>query len=125
MGYDAGTDLAVLEVDTKRTLTALTWADSKKLSLQPTGHCSGNSYGLGPTLTAGVVSSQGRDLSDPSLGFTSSQLINKFIQTDASINKGNSGGPLVNEAGEVIGVNFAILTSSGAVMGLVWQSLLI
>lgn len=112
-GFDSGTDLAVLEVKTDRKLTALKWADSKRIKLGQRAIALGNSYGLGPTLTSGVVSSPGRDLSDPTLGFTSSQLINKFIQTDASINKGNSGGPLVNTDGDVIGVNFAILTSSG------------
>jgi serine protease Do len=112
-GFDSGTDLAVLEIKTKAPLPGLTWADSHKIQLGQQAYALGNAYGLGPTLTAGVVSSSGRDLSDPSLGFASSQLINKFIQTDASINRGNSGGPLVDNNGDVIGVNFAILTSSG------------
>ena len=117
-GFDSGTDLAVLELIKNRDLPGLKWADSRKVKLGQRAIALGNAYGLGPTLTAGVVSSTGRDLSDPNLGLTSSRLINKFIQTDAAINRGNSGGPLVNEEGHVIGVNFAILTSSGGSDGI-------
>lgn len=113
-GFDSGTDLAVLEIGTKSPMPdGLSWADSHKIQLGQKAYALGNSYGLGPTLTAGVISSPARDLSDPSLGFGPSHLINKFIQTDASINRGNSGGPLVDENGDVVGVNFAILSSSG------------
>lgn len=113
IGYDTGTDLAVLKVNTSKKLEALSWADSDKIKIGEWALAFGNAYGLGPTLTAGIVSSPARDLSDPSFGIVPSQLINNFIQTDASINKGNSGGPLVNAEGKVIGVNFAIISSSG------------
>ncbi|MDC0348952.1 trypsin-like peptidase domain-containing protein [Alphaproteobacteria bacterium] len=113
VGYDSGTDLAVLKVNTSQKLPTLSWADSDKIKIGEWAIALGNSYGLGPTLTAGVISSPSRDLSDPNLGIMPSQLINNFIQTDASINKGNSGGPLVDVDGRVIGVNFAMLTSSG------------
>ncbi|MFN7662322.1 MAG: trypsin-like peptidase domain-containing protein [Alphaproteobacteria bacterium] len=113
IGYDAGTDLAVLKVDSSKKIPALSWADSDSISLGDWAIACGNAYGLGPTLTAGIISSPARDLSDPLLGIMPSQLINNFIQTDAAINKGNSGGPLINTNGKVIGVNFAIITSSG------------
>ena len=113
VGYDAGTDLAVLKVDSQKKLASLTWADSEKIKIGDWALAFGNAYGLGPTLTAGIVSSPARDLSDPTFGIIPSQLINNFIQTDASINRGNSGGPLVDVDGKVIGVNFAIITSSG------------
>lgn len=113
IGYDPGTDLAILKVETSKKLEALSWADSDKIKIGEWALALGNAYGLGPTLTAGIVSSPARDLSDPSFGIGPSQLINNFIQTDASINKGNSGGPLVNVDGKVIGVNFAIISSSG------------
>jgi serine protease Do len=118
VGYDAGTDLAVLKVDTSKELSALSWADSEKIKIGDWALAFGNAYGLGPTLTAGIVSSPARDLSDPMFGIIPSQLINNFIQTDASINKGNSGGPLVDVDGKVIGVNFAIITSSGGSDGI-------
>lgn len=113
VGYDPGTDLAVLKVESKKKLASLSWADSEKIKIGDWALACGNAYGLGPTLTAGIVSSPARDLSDPTFGIIPSQLINNFIQTDASINRGNSGGPLVDVDGKVIGVNFAIITSSG------------
>lgn len=113
VGYDPGTDLAVLKVVSNQKLSSLSWADSEKIKIGDWALAFGNAYGLGPTLTAGIVSSPARDLSDPMFGIIPSQLINNFIQTDASINRGNSGGPLVNANGQVIGVNFAIITSSG------------
>ena len=114
VGYDPGTDLAVLKVDTSKKLLALSWADSEKIKIGDWALAFGNAYGLGPTLTSGIVSSPARDLSDPMFGgIVPSHLINNFIQTDASINKGNSGGPLVDVEGKVIGVNFGIISSSG------------
>jgi serine protease Do len=70
------------------------------------GHCNGNPFGLGGTVTAGIVSAQGRDIG--------SGPYSDFLQIDAAVNRGNSGGPTFNMAGKVIGVNTAIYSPSGA-----------
>ncbi|MEI8321398.1 MAG: Do family serine endopeptidase [Alphaproteobacteria bacterium] len=118
VGYDPGTDLAVIKVDSKKRLPALRWADSNKIKIGQWVMALGNPYGLGPTLTSGVISSSARNLDNPQVHFESAQLIHNFIQTDAAINRGNSGGPLVDVHGSVVGVNFAIVTSSGGSDGI-------
>ncbi len=118
IGDDQETDLAVLKVKTNKPLPALKWADSDKVRIGEWVVALGNPYGLGFTLTAGVISSPARDLSDPRFRSDASQLLKGVIQTDAAINGGNSGGPLVNYKGQVVGVNFSIITSSGGSDGI-------
>ena len=104
MGTDPETDLALLKIDATGLPTA-TLGDSDLIEQGDWVLALGSPFGLQQTLTAGIVSATGREL--PGSPF------DRFIQTDASINPGNSGGPLVNLRGEVIGVNTAIMTSSG------------
>ncbi len=103
IGTDAETDLALLKVETKEKLPTLKFGNSSNLEVGEWVLAIGNPFGLGHTVTAGIVSAKGRDIhSGP---------FDNFIQTDASINPGNSGGPLINMEGEVIGINTAIIAS--------------
>lgn len=102
-GSDPSTDIAVLKID-GRNFRALTFADSDKLAPGQIAIAIGNPYGLQQTITAGVVSAVGR-----SLRAANGRLIDDVIQTDASLNPGNSGGPLLSSEGNVIGVNTAII----------------
>ncbi len=105
LGRDPGNDLAVLKIDVDESkLTAAPLGDSSKLRVGQLAIAIGNPFGLERTITVGVVSSLGRTFSS---GITS-RPIRDMIQTDAAINPGNSGGPLLNSAGEVIGINSAI-----------------
>jgi serine protease Do len=110
IGRDPEVDLAVLKVEPKKPLTAVQWGDSDKLRVGEWTLAIGNPFGLGGTVTAGIVSARGRDIN--------AGRYDDFIQTDASINKGNSGGPLFNKAGEVIGINTAIFSQSGGSVGI-------
>jgi S1-C subfamily serine protease len=114
VGSDAVTDLAVvrLPADTKG-LKAAVLGDSDALQPGDWAIAMGNPYGLDSTVTLGIVSSLHRNIS--SLGFTDKRL--ELIQTDAAINPGNSGGPLVNDAGEVIGLNTLVRAGPGAGLG--------
>jgi len=105
-GSDASTDIAVIKVD-GRNFKALQFANSDELRPGQIAIAIGNPYGLQQTVTAGVVSAIGR-----SLRAGNGRLIDDVIQTDASLNPGNSGGPLLNSAGEVIGVNTAIIAAA-------------
>jgi serine protease Do len=116
LGDDQETDLAVLRVN--KNLPVLKWADSDKVRIGEWAVALGNPYGLGFTLTAGVISSPARDLSDPRYRVESAQLMKGLIQTDAAINAGNSGGPLVNYKGQVVGVNFGGIAPSGGSDGI-------
>lgn len=109
VGVDPKTDLAVLDVDTERQLTAARWGDSETAEIGDWVLAIGNPFGLGGSLTAGIVSARGRDIN--------AGPYSRFIQTDTAINRGNSGGPLFNLDGEVIGVNTAILSPSGGNVG--------
>jgi len=111
VGRDEKTDIAVLKIDPGTTkLTSVTFGDSDKLRVGDWVMAIGNPFGLGGTVTAGIVSARGRDIG--------SGPYDDFIQTDASINRGNSGGPLFNMEGEVIGINTAIFSQSGGSVGI-------
>jgi len=106
IGADPSTDIAVLKIDAhRRALTPLQLGNSDSIDVGDGVIAIGNPFGLDRTATAGIVSALQRQIQAPS-GFT----IDKVIQTDAAINKGNSGGPLLNAAGRVIGVNTQIET---------------
>jgi serine protease Do len=109
VGSDPKTDLAVLKVDAERQLNAVAWGDSQAAQVGDWTLAIGNPFGLGGSVTAGIVSARGRDIN--------AGPYSRFIQTDTAINRGNSGGPLFNMDGEVIGVNTAILSPSGGSVG--------
>ena len=110
IGRDPKTDVAVLRVKPAKPLTAVSFGKSKKLRVGDWVMAIGNPFGLGGTVTLGIVSARDRDIN--------SGPYDNFIQTDASINKGNSGGPLFNMDGEVIGINTAIISPSGGSIGI-------
>jgi S1-C subfamily serine protease len=113
VGYDASTDLAVLRVNTSsRALTPLTLGDSDRVQVGDQVVAIGNPFGLSRTVTAGIVSALQRQITSPNQ-FT----IDHVIQTDAAINHGNSGGPLIDTEGRVIGVNAQIDTGSTGEQG--------
>lgn len=118
IGGDPGSDLAVLKVDELQPGVApLPLADSRTVEVGQRAIAIGNPFGLRNTLTVGVVSGIGRSLSGPASSSGGRFRIPNIIQTDAAINPGNSGGPLLNIYGEVIGVNTAISSGSGAFEG--------
>jgi serine protease Do len=110
VGTDAETDLAVIKVDISHSLPVAKLGNSDSMSTGDWVLAIGSPFGLEDTVTAGIVSSKGRNI-EPRRQFQS------FIQTDAAINPGNSGGPLVNMNGEVIGINTAIYTQSMGYQG--------
>lgn len=110
IGRDEKMDLAVLKVDTEHKMAAVTFGDSDKLRVGHWVLAIGNPFGLGGTVTAGIVSAQQRDIN--------AGPYDDFIQTDASINRGNSGGPMFDIDGEVIGINTAIFSPSGGSVGI-------
>jgi serine protease Do len=110
IGRDPKTDLALIKIDPDKSLVPLPLGDSDKLEVGDWVVAIGNPFGLGNTVTAGIVSAKYRHLGMGSY--------DNFIQTDASINPGNSGGPLLNTAGEVVGINSAIFSQSGGSIGI-------
>ncbi|MCL6481400.1 MAG: Do family serine endopeptidase [Firmicutes bacterium] len=105
VGTDNETDLAVIKIETNRTLPTAQLGDSDAVQVGDWVLAFGSPFGLEATVTAGIVSAKDRS------SVPGTQQFQRFIQTDAAINPGNSGGPLVNMAGEVIGINTAIMTS--------------
>ena len=111
LGRDPKADLAVLKIDPGTTeLIAVNWGDSDSMRVGDWSVAIGNPLGLGGTVTAGIISAISRDIGNGPYV--------KFLQTDASINRGNSGGPLFNVDGEVIGINSAIISQTGGSIGL-------
>src|SRR3954451_6131174 len=110
VGKDTKTDLAVLRVKPTKPLKAVKFGDSDKVRLGEWVIAIGNPFSLGGSVTAGIVSARNRDIN--------SGPYDNYIQTDAAINRGNSGGPLFNLEGEVIGVNTAIISPSGGSIGI-------
>ena len=109
IGKDPKTDLALIKIETKRPLNAVKFGDSDKIRVGDWVLAIGNPFGLGSSVTAGIVSAKSRDIE--------SGPYDSFIQTDASINQGNSGGPMFNLQGEVIGISSAIFSTTGASQG--------
>jgi serine protease Do len=110
VGRDPKTDLALIRIKPEGDLVPLPLGDSDDLEIGDWVIAIGNPFGLGHTVTAGIVSAKYRQIG--------AGAYDNFIQTDASINPGNSGGPLLNTAGEVIGINTAILSRSGGSVGI-------
>jgi len=112
IGSDRWTDLAIIKIDPDKPLTAASFGDSDSMRVGDWVLAIGSPFGLDSTVTAGIVSAKERDIE----GGVEGQF-KRFIQTDAAINPGNSGGPLVNLAGQVIGINTAIATQRGTYDG--------
>jgi serine protease Do len=110
VGTDAATDIALLRVDAGEDLPAVEWGASDDLAIGEWVVAIGNPFGLGGTVTAGIVSARSRDID--------AGPYDDFIQTDAAINRGNSGGPLFDAEGDVVGVNTAIFSPSGGNVGI-------
>jgi len=110
LGGDEKTDLAVLKVDADKPLPFVQFEDAAKVRVGESVMAVGNPFGLGGTVTTGIVSARGRDIQ--------SGPFDDYIQTDAAINRGNSGGPLFDMEGKVIGINTAIFSPTGGSIGL-------
>jgi serine protease Do len=118
LGADPYMDIAVLKMETKDKFKTVKFGDSDTARVGDWAVAIGNPFGLGGTVTAGIISARNRDIN--------LTRYDDFIQTDASINQGNSGGPLFNLAGEVIGINTAIIApgQSGSIgIGLLYQQM--
>jgi S1-C subfamily serine protease len=114
VGIDPDNDLAVIKIDApKEKLTVIPMGDSSELQIGQKVLAIGNPFGLGQTLTTGIISSLGR-----SIRSEAGTLIEDVIQTDAAINPGNSGGPLLDSKGKIIGINSAIISPTGASVGI-------
>src|SRR2546423_801083 len=110
IGKDQKTDLALLRIKTEKQLRSVKFGNSDGLRLGEWVIAIGNPFSLGGTVTAGIVSARNRDIN--------SGAYDNYIETDAAINRGNSGGPLFNLDGEAIGVNTAIISPSGGSIGI-------
>jgi serine protease Do len=110
LGRDTKTDLALLKVTPKKPLAAVGFGSSANLKVGDWVMAIGNPFGLGGSLTLGIISAKQRDIN--------AGPYDDFLQTDAAINKGNSGGPLFNMEGEVVGVNTAIISPTGGSIGI-------
>lgn len=110
VGRDTKTDLALLKVDSKKPLNYVSFGSSDELRVGDWVVAVGNPFGLGGSVSAGIVSARGRNINVGPF--------DDFIQTDAAINRGNSGGPLFNDDGEVVGINSAIFSPTGGSVGI-------
>ncbi|WP_275789870.1 Do family serine endopeptidase [Pararhizobium gei] len=110
VGKDSRTDLAVLKVEEKRKFTYVNWADDSKVRVGDWVVAVGNPFGLGGTVTSGIISARGRDIG--------SGPYDDYLQVDAAVNRGNSGGPTFNLNGQVVGINTAIFSPSGGNVGI-------
>jgi serine protease Do len=110
VGQDERTDLALIKIDAPENLVALGFGDSDRARVGDWVLAIGNPFGLGGTATAGIISARGRDID--------SGLYDDYLQIDAPINQGNSGGPVFNAAGEVIGINTSIISPNGGSVGI-------
>jgi serine protease Do len=110
LGHDELTDVAVIKVQGAEPLPAVTWGDSRKMEAGDWVLAAGNPFGLGGSVTVGIISAEGRDLG--------SGPFDNFLQLDAPINPGNSGGPVFNMDGQVIGVSSVIVSPTGASVGI-------
>jgi serine protease Do len=110
IGTDTKTDLSVLKVEPKKPLKSVKFGDSSGMRIGDWVMAIGNPFGFGGSVTVGIISGRGRNIN--------AGPYDNFIQTDAAINKGNSGGPLFNMKGEVIGINTAIISPSGGSIGI-------
>ena len=109
IGADRNSDIAILKIITTEILNPINFADSKNLKIGDKVLAIGNPYGIGISVSSGIVSATGRDYGNPYL---------ELIQTDAAINPGNSGGALINENGNLIGINTKIFSKTGAYQGI-------
>jgi serine protease Do len=110
IGRDSKTDLALLKISAKKKLPFVAWGNSKTAKVGDWVVAVGNPFGLGGTVTTGIISARGRDIN--------SGPFDDFLQIDASINRGNSGGPTFNLNGQVIGINTAIYSPNGGSVGI-------
>ncbi len=110
LGHDELTDVAVIKVQGAEPLPAVIWGDSRKMEAGDWVLAAGNPFGLGGSVTVGIISAEGRDLG--------SGPFDNFLQLDAPINPGNSGGPVFNMDGQVIGVSSVIVSPTGASVGI-------
>ena len=110
LGADDLTDIAVIKVPAPTPFPYVTWGDSRKVAVGDWVLAAGNPFGLGGSVTAGIISAEGRDLGNGPF--------DNFLQLDAPINPGNSGGPIFDLDGDVIGVSTAIVTPSGGSVGI-------
>tara|TARA_B100001123_G_scaffold56045_1_gene59798 strand:- start:3037 stop:4119 length:1083 start_codon:yes stop_codon:yes gene_type:complete len=108
IGIDKGTDLAVLKIDNIQELSSIEIANSDNLKIGDIVLAIGNPYGVGQSVSMGIVSATGREFNNP---------YSDYIQTDASINRGNSGGALIDTSGRLVGINTLIRSSSGGSEG--------
>ena len=109
IGIDKNADIAVLKISTDDHLVPINFADSDNLKVGDKVLAIGNPYGIGTSVSSGIISATGRDYGNPYL---------QLIQTDAAINPGNSGGGLINENGNLIGINSKIFSKTGAYQGI-------
>jgi serine protease Do len=112
VGVDKDTDIAVIKIDTKESLPTIKLGNSDGAQVGDWVLAIGSPFNLSKTVTAGIISAKNRSIDEPSANGVSQTQFQRFIQTDAAINPGNSGGPLVDMAGQVVGMNTAIYTQS-------------
>jgi serine protease Do len=112
IGVDKDTDIAVIKIDTKEPLPTIKLGNSDGAQVGDWVLAIGSPFSLSKTVTAGIISAKNRSIDEPSANGVSQTQFQRFIQTDAAINPGNSGGPLVDMAGQVVGMNTAIYTQS-------------